>query len=89
MSAEGLQLYQEESPTEKNFKKVSGEIAFASIRLFNVQIEEPASRSTTKTAFVFLAKFAELYYHKIFETRMSRDQKVMTSLPPMEKFPRK
>ena len=40
---------------EKNFKKVSGETAFVSIRLFHVQIQEPASRSTTMTVFVFLA----------------------------------
>ena len=50
-------------------KKVIGEIAFALISLFHVQIQEPASRSTTTRAFVFLAKFAEFYYHKIFETR--------------------
>ena len=57
--------------SEKNFlkKKVSGEIAFALISLFHVQIQEPASRSTTTRAFVFLAKFAEFYYHKIFEAR--------------------
>ena len=51
-------------------KKVSGEIAFALISLFHVQIQEPASRSTTTRAFVFLAKFAEFYYHKIFQTRI-------------------
>ena len=50
-------------------KKVSGEIAFALISLFHVQIPEPASRSTTTRAFVFLPKFAEFYYLKIFETR--------------------
>ena len=50
-------------------KKVSGEIAFDLISLFHVQIQEPASRSTTTRAFVFLAKFAEFYYHKIFEER--------------------
>ena len=50
-------------------KKVSGEIAFELISLFHVQIQEPTSRSTTTRAFVFLAKFAEFYYHKIFETR--------------------
>ena len=47
----------------------SGEITFALISLFHVQIAEPASRSTTTKAFVFLAKFAEFYYLKIFETR--------------------
>ena len=50
-------------------KKVSGEIAFDLISLFHVQIQEPKSRSITRRAFVFLAKFAKLYYHKIFETR--------------------
>ena len=49
--------------------KVSGEIAFALISLFHVQIQEPTRRSTTTRAFVFPAKFAEFYYHKIFETR--------------------
>ena len=49
--------------------KVSREIAFVLISLFHVQIQEPASRSTTTRAFVFLPKFAEFYYHKIFETR--------------------
>ena len=50
-------------------KKVSGEIAFALISLFHIQIQEPASRSATMTAFVFLAKFAEFHYHKIFQAR--------------------
>ena len=50
-------------------KKVSGEITFDIITLFNVQIQEPTSRSPTTRAYVFLAKFAEFYYHKIFETR--------------------
>ena len=38
---------------EKNLKKkeVSGEIAFALISLFHVQLQEPASRSTTTRAF--------------------------------------
>ena len=45
-----------------------GEIDFALIILFHVQIQEPASRSTTTRAFLFLAKFAEFYYHKTFET---------------------
>ena len=55
----------------KEFKKkeVNGEIAFALISLFQVQIKEPASMSTTTTAFVLLAKFTEFYYHKIFRTR--------------------
>ena len=38
-------------------KKVNGEIAFTLISLFNVQIQEPASRSTTTRAFVFFTKF--------------------------------
>ena len=50
-------------------KKVCGEIAFELISLFHVQIQEPTNRSTTARAFVFLVKFAEFYYHKIFETR--------------------
>ena len=50
-------------------KKVSEEIAFALCSLFHVQIREPACRSTTTRAFIFLAKFAEFYYHKIFEAR--------------------
>ena len=50
-------------------KKVSGEIAFELISLFHVDIQEPTSRSTTTTAFFFLAKFAEFYYHKISDTR--------------------
>ena len=51
-------------------KKVSGEIAFALISLLHVQIQKPSGRSTTLRAFVFLAKFAEFYYHKKFETRI-------------------
>ena len=47
--------------------KVSGEIAFDLISLFRVQ--EPTCRSSTMTAFVFLAKFSEFYYYKTFETR--------------------
>ena len=38
-------------------KKVNGEIAFTLISLFNVHIQEPASRSTTTRAFVFFTKF--------------------------------
>ena len=34
-----------------------------------MQIQEPTSGSTTTRAFVFLAKFVEFYYHKIFEAR--------------------
>ena len=48
-------------------KKVSGEITFELISLF--QVQEPKSTSTTMRAFIFLAKFAEFYYHKLFETR--------------------
>ena len=57
--------------TRKEFlkKKVSGGIDFELISLFHVQIQELKSRSTTTRALVFLAKFAEFYYHKIFETR--------------------
>ena len=52
--------------TEFAKKKVSGEIDFAVISLFHVQIQESTRRSTTMGAFVFPAKS---YYHKIFETR--------------------
>ena len=45
-------------------KKVSGEIAFDVISLF--QEQEPTRHSTTVGAFVFPAKF---YYHKIFKSR--------------------
>ena len=49
---------------KKNYrKKVTAEIAF-----FHVQIEEPASSSTTTRIFVFLATFAAFYY-KILKTR--------------------
>ena len=47
-------------------KKLIWEIAFELISLFHVQIQEPTSKSTTMRAFVFLAKFAEFYYNKIF-----------------------
>ena len=47
-------------------KKVSREIAFEFISLFHVQIQEPTSTSAITRGFVFLAKFAEFYYHKIF-----------------------
>ena len=50
-------------------KNVNGEIVFALISLIHVQIQLPASRSTTTRALVFFAKFAEFYYHKKFETR--------------------
>ena len=50
-------------------KKVSGEIIFALISFFHVQIQKPANRSTTVRAFVFLAEFAEFYHLKKFETR--------------------
>ena len=33
------------------------------------EIQEPAIRSTITRVFAFLAKFAEFYYHKIFEKR--------------------
>ena len=47
-------------------KKVSGEIAFDLISLFDVQIQEPTRTSTTTRAFTFPAK---CYYHKLFEIR--------------------
>ena len=50
-------------------KRVSGEIAFDLISLFHAQIQESTGKSTTTRGFVFLAKFAEFYYHEIFEIR--------------------
>ena len=50
-------------------KKVSKDIALEFITLFHVQIQEPTSMSAITRAFVFLAKFAEFYYRKIFEAR--------------------
>ena len=37
--------------------------------LFNVKIQVSTSRSTSMKAFAFLAKSAEFFYHKIFETK--------------------
>ena len=58
---------------DKNFKKrggeIRGEIAFALINLSQVEIQDPASGSITTKEFVFLEKFTEFYYHKIFEAR--------------------
>ena len=51
-------------------RQVIGEVAFDLISFFHVQIQQPKSRSTTTRAFVFLAKFAEFFYHKIFEKRI-------------------
>ena len=42
----------------------SNQIAFALVNLFHVKIQEPASRSTTTRAFVFLAKFTITKYLK-------------------------
>ena len=51
-------------------KKISGEISFALISLFScAKLQEIASRSTAIRSFVFLAKYAEFYHHKIFEAR--------------------
>ena len=44
-------------------------MAVALISLFNVQMQEPGSRSDITGAFAFRVKFAEFYYHKIFEAR--------------------
>ena len=41
---------------KKSKEKVSGEIAFALISLFHLQIQKPGNRSTTLRVFVFLAK---------------------------------
>ena len=54
---------------ELSKKKVSGEIASALISLIHIQIQLLRSRPITTRAFVFLAKFTEFYYYKIFETR--------------------
>ena len=54
-------------------KKVSGEIAFELITLFHVQIQEPTNTPTTTRAFVFLAKFAEFYYHKTLKQEVDDD----------------
>ena len=51
-------------------EKVNKEIAFALIKLFQVQIQDPASMSTTTRALSFLAKFAEIYKQKMFDTRI-------------------
>ena len=45
-------------------KKINGEIAFALISLFRVQIQDLASRSTSTRAFAFLAKFISPKYLK-------------------------
>ena len=73
-------------------KKVSGEIAFALINLFQAQIQEPANRSTTTRAFVFLAKFSEVGQEVghdlnvcVNECIPRRDHKVLALLPPTEK----
>ena len=72
-------------------KKVSGEIAFALINLFQAQIQEPANRSTTTRAFVFLAKFAEVGQKVgnvlnvcVDECIPRRDHKVLALVPPTE-----
>ena len=70
-SPEGLQLYQEETPAETNFKKrkLVKRLRLPLLELDCFMYIYKSNRSTTKTAFVFLAKFAKFYYHKIFETR--------------------
>ena len=50
-------------------KKDNGKVAFPLVSLFHIQIQEPASKSSTMRTFVFLVKFAEFYYHKIFDAR--------------------
>ena len=56
--------------------KVSGEVNFALISLFYVQIQKPTSRLTTKRPFVLLAKVAGFYYHKIFKQDVDNDLSV-------------
>ena len=85
--------------------KVNGEIAFTLISMFHIQMQEPASRSTTVRTFVFLAKciFAKYLKQEVDDDlsvcvdkrrdwrynnlSMSRDQKVITLLPKMDKYP--
>ena len=50
-------------------KKSNGEIAFALISLFHVQIQEPANRSTTMP---FLQNFSN--YHKIYVTKYLKQE---------------
>ena len=50
-------------------RKDNGKVAFPLVSLFHIQIQEPASKSSTMRTFVFLVKFAEFYYHKIFDAR--------------------
>ena len=58
-------LLKEVLVSEKNLKKESyEEIAFVLISLFYVQIQKPASRSTTTRAFVFLARLIVTKYLK-------------------------
>ena len=56
----------------KELEKEGVGIAFALISLCHLQIQEPASTSGATRAFVFLAKFAEFYYHKRFETKIMK-----------------
>ena len=67
---------------ENNFLKIKlvERLLIKLFSLFHVQIQEPTSRSSTTTAFVFLAKFAEFYCHKIFETRSQRRPKCLHGL---------
>ena len=65
--------------SEKNLKKrkVTGEIAFALISLFHVQVQESASRSTTTRAFVFfqnLQNFIITKYLILFEIFKNNDK---------------
>ena len=65
--------------SEKNLKKrkVTGEIAFALISLFHVQVQEPVSRSTTTRAFVFfqnLQNFIITKYLILFEIFKNNDK---------------
>ena len=71
-------------------------MAFALISLFHVQIEEPASKSTTTTAFdhdwwswwwLWTEALRPFYNWRYKDLPMPRDQKVMTLLAPMEKCP--
>ena len=54
-------------------KEVRGEIAFALISLFHVQIQKPASRSTTLRAFVFLANLLNFIITKNLKQEVHDD----------------
>ena len=70
-------------------KKVSGENTFDLISVFHVQIQQPKRRSTTTTDYhkIFETSLWPLHYWRYKDLSMSRDQKVIALLPPIEKCP--